>query len=263
MVNIDINKCTGCGLCTKDCVRNILELKDKKAYIVSDKCILCGHCVAICPQNAVTIDEYDMSEVKEYSKEDYHIDDDIMLNSIKFRRSIRNFKKDQVKKEEIKKIIEAGRYSPTAKNAQDVSYIVVQEDLPNLQKEATKSFKRLFKFLKIINKVIKIQGGVDFDKINIDDDFLFKGASTLILVTSKNTINASIASSNMEMLANAQGIGVLYVGFFTYIANKNRKIKKMLGIKGREKIVTCLAIGYPNVEYKRNVPRKKANVKWK
>ncbi len=264
MVNININKCVGCGLCTQDCVRAILELKDNKAYKTSEKCILCGHCVAICPQNAITIDEYDMSEVETYNKEACHIDGKVMLDAVKFRRSIRNFKDQQVEKEKIEKIIEAGRYSPTAKNTQNVSYIVVQNQLPQLRAEAMKSFRKLFKLLKTVSKVVNIQDGVDFDKINIEEgDFLFKGAPTLILVVSEHPVNASIASANMEMVATAQGIGVLYVGFFTRVANKNRNIKKVFGIKGKKKIVTCLAIGYPNVEYRRSVPRKKADIQWK
>ena len=264
MVNIDIDKCIGCGLCTKDCVRDILELRNEKAYRLSEKCILCGHCVAICPQNAVTIDEYDMSEIVEYNKEACHIDDNVMLNAIKFRRSIRAFKEKQVEREKILKIIEAGRYSPTAKNTQNVSYIVVQDDLSDLRNEAMKSFRKLFNFLKTVSKVINVQDGVDFDRINIEEgDFLFKGAPTLILVVSEHPVNAAIASANMELVANSQDIGVLYVGFFTLVANRNRKIKKMFGIKGKEKIVTCLAIGYPDVEYKRSAPRKKANIKWR
>lgn len=263
MVNIDIDKCIGCGLCVKDCVGNVLELRDKKAYRVSEECILCGHCVAICPKNAVTIDEYDMNDVEDYNKEACYVDDTVMLNTIKFRRSIRNFKEKQVEKEKIDKIIEAGRYSPTAKNDQNVSYIVVQNELPQLRKEAMKSFRKLFKFAKAVDKVINIKG-IYFDRMNIDEgDFLFKGAPTLILVVSEHPVNASIASTNMESVANAQGIGVLYVGFFTAVANRNRKIKKMFNIKGKKKIVTCLAIGYPNVEYKRSAPKKKAQVQWR
>ena len=42
----------------------------------------------------------------------------------------------------------------------------------------------------------------------------------------------------------------------------NKTIRKKLSIKGKEKVVTAIAIGYPDVHYKRTVPRKPANVQW-
>jgi hypothetical protein len=46
-------------------------------------------------------------------------------------------------------------------------------------------------------------------------------------------------------------------------AEKNPEIKRLLGIEDSKKIVTCLVIGYPNVSYKRTVPRKTPVVSWK
>jgi Fe-S-cluster-containing hydrogenase component 2 len=54
MVNIEHEKCTGCGKCVNDCVADNLILKDGKS-VCSGLCILCGHCVAICPFGAMTI----------------------------------------------------------------------------------------------------------------------------------------------------------------------------------------------------------------
>lgn len=264
MIQIDKEKCIGCGLCSRDCVSSILEIRDKKAVTVSDKCILCGHCIAVCPKNAVSIEEYDMSEVVELPKEACSIPSDLMINTIKFRRSIRHFKENQVDKEKIERIIEAGRYSPTGSNSQNVSYIVVEKDLDLLREEAMKSFRKVLNFAKKTNKFFKVKGEDVLNRINLDKgDFLFKGAKTLILVVSESPVNGSIASANMELVANSEGVGVLYVGFFTSIANRSRKIKKILNITGKKKIVACLAIGYPDIAYKRTAPRKKAKIEWR
>ena len=42
----------------------------------------------------------------------------------------------------------------------------------------------------------------------------------------------------------------------------NKEILDLLGIKDGNTIVSCLVIGYPDVRYKRTVPRKEANVNW-
>ena len=123
MYKVDIEKCIGCGLCIKDCFVKDIELIDNKANIKNERCMKCGHCVAICPKGAVSTDTYNMDDVKEYSEIDFDIKPDTLLNFIKFRRSTRNFKEKDVEDEKILKIIEAGRFTQTSTNSQDVSLI--------------------------------------------------------------------------------------------------------------------------------------------
>ena len=122
MMNVNIEKCIGCGQCVKDCFPRTIEIVDGKAKINNDNCIKCGHCIAICPKDAVSTDEYNMEEVKKYNKDEFSVDADNLLNFIKFRRTIRQFKDKEVEEEKISKIIEAGRYTETGANMQDVSY---------------------------------------------------------------------------------------------------------------------------------------------
>jgi len=37
----------------------------------------------------------------------------------------------------------------------------------------------------------------------------------------------------------------------------------MLGLGKNQKIVQCLAIGYPSVKYQRTAPKKKASIQWR
>jgi nitroreductase/NAD-dependent dihydropyrimidine dehydrogenase PreA subunit len=261
MVLIDKGKCTGCGLCCNDCPSKIIELENKKAFISQPRCLRCGHCVAICPVNAVSIEEYDMSEVEEFGNEQLHLDPKILLKSLKSRRSIRKYQNRRVEQEKIEKIIEAGRYTPTGSNKQDVSYIVVEKDIAVLENEGINTYKRLGKIGGLISRFVKLP--IDLKKLNLIEGFLFHGAPALILAISPNSTNATLASMSMELMAEAQGLGTLYVGLFTRVANNNKKIRAFLELKKNEQIVQCLALGYPAVEYQRTAPRNKANIKWK
>ncbi len=124
MIQVDEKECIGCGACEKDCFLQAIKVREKKAAVLGD-CFHCGHCVAVCPTGAVSMPDYPMEEVKEYNKDDFLVDAGKLLNFIKFRRSVRQFQKKQIPRSEIESILEAGRFTPTAGNRQDVSYIVL------------------------------------------------------------------------------------------------------------------------------------------
>lgn len=65
-VQVDLEKCTGCGICVEICPVNAVELKKGKAMI-SDECVVCGQCLAQCPDNAISlISAYSRSEKNAY-----------------------------------------------------------------------------------------------------------------------------------------------------------------------------------------------------
>jgi electron transfer flavoprotein alpha subunit len=55
MIQIDPEKCTGCGSCVDICPADAIELINEKAVIHEDDCELCGSCEATCEAGAITI----------------------------------------------------------------------------------------------------------------------------------------------------------------------------------------------------------------
>jgi nitroreductase len=92
---------------------------------------------------------------------------------------------------------------------------------------------------------------------------LFFNAPAVIIVTANVDVNGALASSNMELMTNALGLGTFFSGFLVRAAQDNEKIMNFLGIKEGKKIVTCMIIGYTDVKYVRTVPRKEADISWK
>lgn len=249
IIKIDKDLCIGCKKCINDCPSKNIELINKKANIIEDKCLFCGHCQGICPKGAIYITGY--SEEVE-TKEKVILNPDTLMEAIKTRRTIRNFKEDGVEDYIIKQIIEAGRYAPTAKNAQDVSFVIIDNKKDEFEKIAVSKFRKLKKVAGIFSKSAK--------RVDIDDDFFFKGAPLVILVIAKSEIDGSIAAQNMATMAESCDLGVLFSGFFTVISRHSRKIKRELNLNRKEKVVMTLVIGKANVKYLRTTNKEDAKV---
>lgn len=54
------DKCTGCGICKKNCPIHAIEIVEKRA-VIQDNCVQCGICTRVCPFTAITKDA-DMAE---------------------------------------------------------------------------------------------------------------------------------------------------------------------------------------------------------
>ncbi len=273
MMNVNVDQCIGCGKCIEDCFASDIEMTDGIAHIKNKTCFKCGHCIAICPTNAVSSNTLDMKEVIEYSKDEFQIKSDNLLNFVKFRRTIRQFEDQAVENEKILKIIEAGRFTQTGSNMQDPSYVVVTEGISELKALTFESLKNIGqKMLDDMTPETRRYSGYarmwlnmyeEYKENPAENDKLFFNAPVVIVVTADSIVNGALASSNMELMTNALGLGTFFSGFFVRAANENKDIRNLLEIKDGKEIVTCMVIGYPKISYKRTVPRNKPNIIWK
>lgn len=263
MVKIDKEKCIGCGLCADDCIALNIKIQNEKAQILKD-CLQCGHCVAVCPKGAVSIPEYDMADVEEYDPESFRLKPEQVLHAIKFRRSIRSYKPQKLPRTDMELLVQAGRYTATAKNCQGNGFIFVQDQLEQLKSMVWDYIEN-----------IKVQEGkkvsrdllpyLSFNKRRKEDpadDFLFRNAPALLFITSDRPLDAGLAAQNIETLAVSMDMGVLYNGYLARIANADPALKEWLGIED-ETIQVCMLLGYPDRHYVRTAPRKEARVIWK
>ena len=91
-----------------------------------DFCLTCGHCIAVCPHGALRHSLIPLEECPAIDKA-LIINDEQAAQFLRSRRSIRFFKDKPVEKEKIRKLIEIGRYAPTASNTQLVEWLVLTD----------------------------------------------------------------------------------------------------------------------------------------
>ena len=263
MVTIEKKKCLGCGACVADCVAHNLTLEDGVAS-VKGECMLCGHCVAICPAFAAAIPEYAMEEVEEWQEGAFAVPADNLLRAIKFRRSVRDFQEKTIEPEKLKRILQAGQYTETAVNRQDVRFIVLQNELPKAKALIWEGWKRFALELEKAGDP-RADAFMKHYRIYQEDaarDRLFFNAPAVILVAADVPLDGGLAAANMEAVAVAEGLGVLFDGYVVYAIEHSPEAREWLEL-GEKRLVACMLLGYPGVAYRRTAPRREADIVWK
>ena len=250
---INEEKCTGCSLCAFDCPNGCLTVENGKARFARPACIECGHCYAICPQGAVSMTGYDC--VDEPVVPVSALGEDKLLAAVRSRRTIRRFTKRPVEEEKLMKILEAGRYSPTGGNFQNVAFSVLGSRQAEIEAICVKIFRDGSALAAGPAAFLKQIG------VEVTDDFFFKGAPLVIVVSGPDDVNPALASAYMELTAESMGLGVLYSGFFRECAAVSEELGRLLDLPEGHHAVTCMVVGYPAVGYKRIVPRKPLKLK--
>lgn len=250
-IKIDKEKCIQCGLCISDCVSKSIGL-DQENYpkmIYGERCLACQHCMTICPQGALSFNEKNPDDSEMPSNQ-------TLLSLIKSRRSIRQFKEEELTEEELGKIKEMLPYIPTGCNSHKMHFSIVEKRAV-MQTLKEKVNNKLIKLLnnKILSPVVK---HFETYKKSFEngEDIIFRNAPHMIVVSSPITAPCApqdpiIALSYIELYANSLGFGTCWCGYGEICMKIFPELCEILGVpKGYAPIYTML-LGKSAVEYAR------------
>ena len=279
-------KCTGCGICQKECPAFIIEMRDGMPFIARGiDCVECGHCVAVCPTGAIRDPLAMKTDNRSYSFDDFPSSNSLQL-LFRARRSVRKYKDKPVPRPVLEKILDAGRYAPTGGNRPDVHFIVITspEQIEWLRGAVLESVLGMFRKLqKVAKPVSLIMGSENLDTFNyyipiledfqdrwnkMGDDRILYHAPAVMIVHGKKWddivgFGNAIALYQASLMAQTLKVGCCFNGFVQVAPNFDSKIKKRLGIPKQHKCYGAMGLGYENAKYRRTVRRRPPNVTWR
>ncbi|MHA1195500.1 MAG: nitroreductase family protein [Promethearchaeota archaeon] len=291
---INGEKCIKCEECVKDCPAGLFispptPAGEKKKILYedpNDRCIRCGHCVSICPVDAIIYEGVEETlEFEEAKNPSSLISYDKLMKVLRSRRSIRRYKEDPVPKEDIKKVLNAIRYAPSARNAQLWRFLVITnpEEIEIIRNAVIKMMKLLesiTKKAKIIKYFVpkRIRDIIEdpatlaglnkfFEHVDKGEDPVFYGAPVVIITYTPEYGDMSgndvgIALTYGMLAAQSLGLGSCWIGYAQEALSRSKKIRKHFKISKRMNVKGVLILGIPSVKYYRVPPREKLKVRW-
>ncbi len=258
MAKIEINKekCTRCGACIKDCVSYSLEggedLFPRAAEGGEERCLNCTHCMAICPTGAISINGKSIDDALNPSLPD----SDKVLGLIQSRRSIRQYKDEEISSEMFEKLKAMLPYIPTGCNTNTLHFAFVEsKSAMDYLRDYTRK-----KLLKILESPFMPKLASKFSKFKTafenGEDVIFRGAPHMVVVSSHihapcANVDPIIALSYIELYANSLGLGTCWCGFAQTCFKLLPRLSEMVQIPDEYKPVYVMLLGNPAVKYKR------------
>lgn len=284
---INPEKCTGCGACTKVCLCGTLSIANKKAIATGTACFNCGHCTAACPTGAITVTTLAKPVFKSFEMDDSWLGfgkggTAELAQLMASLRSCRNFSDRPVPKEIIADLITIGSLAPSGSNQQGWSFTVLdQREQINALSAYSADFVRWSNRLARIAPLRKLLSRMGLTELQAyhdqylelfstavaewdhsGHDFIFYGAPCVILIEMERALgtpreDAILAAQNIRLAAHTLGLGSCHIGIAVEALTAFPDKRKKQFLNGG-KIHAAIALGWPEraERYSRTIERK-------
>lgn len=267
---IDQQQCIQCGQCIVSCNRHILGADGNGYPFLPEEnyaqCMACGHCSAVCPVNALVSPRCDGEKAAPLPTApgiNFAAAKKFLLSC----RSMRSYKQETVKREEILDLLDVARRAPSASNLQTISWKILNG------KTRAREFTSLT--MKWFDK--ELRHNPEFSsRYNIDEmlerhrkghDPILRGAcNAVVAVTDKNAVwgpvDGSIAITYFCLAAYGMGVGSCWCGFGMRAIQSYQPLRDMIGLDDSQTVQGMAFFGYPELEYHALPPRKPLRADW-
>ena len=161
------------------------------------------------------------------------------VDCIKTRRSIRNYKEDQIPQDVMKEVIDIARFAPSWKNGQIARYYVVQT--PELKQKIAESC--VMGFTYNTGTLTKAPAIVVVAYVEKRSGYERDGSHTTSKGSEWEMFDAGIATQTLCLAAHEKGLGTCIMGIF-----EDKAVAEAINLPEGQKVGALIAIGYPAEE---------------
>lgn len=177
------------------------------------------------------------------------------MATILSRRSIRSFKEEQIKDNDLSLIITAAKYAPTALNSQTWHFTVIQN-------------KDILDDISKVNRNIMLNSGNSavMDRAKDENFSNFYHAPTVIIISDEEgdyaEANTANAAENICLAAESLGLGSCYIASFrpAFQSAEADRLRRLLKLPANQFPKWAVAIGYTLGDKPTPPTRKEDNV---
>jgi nitroreductase/NAD-dependent dihydropyrimidine dehydrogenase PreA subunit len=270
LFEIDKETCNECGLCVEICAGDFVVMEEgslpKESEDAEELCIRCGHCVTICPSESFSLREMPPQQCPPVQK-DLLLTPEHCEHFLRYRRTMRHFKKKPVSKDTLTRLIEIARYAPSGFNSQCAEWLVLgdRDELNELAGVAADWMRWMIAKLPDIAKAIHL----DKDLQLWDDgaDIIFQDAPVVILTHADNDNytareTCTIALTYLELAATSLGLGCCWAGYLEKAATFFPPMQEALALPEGHKCFGAMMVGYPKYKHHRLAARNQPKITW-
>jgi len=183
-----------------------------------------------------------------------------VLEAIKTRVSVRDYKPDPIPENLITEILEAGRRAPSGENMQPWRFIVIRS--PELRakigeltvaaavamfKPKTTELEKRFAAIPEEKRAEVVRGLVTGAR------FKFAGEAPVLIAVAADTsetedydLDTAAAIENMLLATHGLGLGACWIGLPVSKPEFSDRLVAMLGIPEHVKLIAIISLGYPS-----------------
>jgi len=299
VMEVDEDSCTSCGLCVDNCPFKCWEMADSGYPELRDEyvCFSCCNCMVACPTDAISIaDTYHVTgsywatephplpvkmplrpRDKDGNLDEWNAIERLVLE----RRSVRNFKDEPVPDHLIRRVLEAGRFAPSAGNCQPWQFVVITDKslIAKMDEAVLAMAKGVWATYKN-DELVKGMGPVaEATPYAFEPRALWGGVGTIVrgemtpslgapcvilLVGDTRAItgaplNIGICGENMNLVANSLGIRACWNGF---LVSGVPAIADKINLQPNWSVITTMVLGWPAFKQDGIVAREYRPVMW-
>jgi nitroreductase/NAD-dependent dihydropyrimidine dehydrogenase PreA subunit len=271
IIEIDETRCKRDGFCANECPSGLIRLAEgsfPKAVPGAEKlCMRCGHCVAVCPHGALSHNDIPVQGCPSI-RDNLVLDREQVVQLLRSRRSIRQYRRQPVEEEKIQELIEVARYAPTGGNTQTVEWWVYtdRKDIRRFAELTAEWIRQVLQTVPARNLppyFPPILTGWDAGR-----DTILRDAPVLILAMApaespNGLVEVSIALTYLQLAALPMGLGTCWAGLIQRALLQYPPLKEAFGLPQKTVNHYPTMLGYPKTGYSRVPERKPPRIHWR